>query len=94
MLRGGQKYDCSKIKEGVPLVQEKIKLLTSEMMCYDANGGKRTCTTKDLMGGVGESILPQNALDNSITDLAKTGTDEGLLGARGNFFNRMAVGWF
>ncbi|CDJ53069.1 hypothetical protein, conserved [Eimeria brunetti] len=62
--------ECEKVYEAVLLVKRKIGLMVSEATCYRSSTGSQgvSCTVPELMGGVGDSSVPQNALDTSVID--------------------------
>ncbi|CDI86632.1 hypothetical protein, conserved [Eimeria praecox] len=64
------KADCTSKREAVLLLKKKIAMMVSKATCYQSSTGSqgRACTVTELMGGVGGSPVPQNALDRSVAD--------------------------
>ncbi|CDJ31030.1 RNA helicase, putative [Eimeria mitis] len=65
------KTDCAKVKQAVLLLKKKISFMVTKAKCYWSSSSSqgRMCTVPELMGGVGGSNVPQNALDRSVTDV-------------------------
>ncbi|CDJ36867.1 uncharacterized protein EMH_0097750 [Eimeria mitis] len=72
---GRNTIDCEKVREAVRLLKKKIALMIAPAACYGSSSGTpaTVCTVPELMGGVGESPVPQNALDRSVTDVIGVG---------------------
>lgn len=73
--------DCNKLAAGVEFLKKKIGLMTKKATCYNSSTGiaGKSCTIQQLMGGVGGSTVPQNALDMSINKVALGGRKEALI---------------